>query len=80
MVCSPTHGTSHRRKSHYTHPIKEKPRNNTQTPSHKNNTLQQINIIPTQYAHSIRVHKRRLENQQSITDLQDLAELNKQTL
>ena len=35
-------------------------------------TSKQINIIATQYAHSILVHKRRLENQQPITDLQDL--------
>ena len=33
----------------------------------------QINIIVTQYAHSILVHKWRLENQQIINDLQDLS-------
>jgi hypothetical protein len=36
-------------------------------------TFKQINIIATQYAHSILVNKRRLENQQPIIDLQDLA-------
>ena len=35
-------------------------------------TFQQINIIATQHAHSILVHKHRLENQQPIIDLQDL--------
>ena len=35
-------------------------------------TFQQINIIATQYAHSILVHKQRLENGQCITNLQDL--------
>jgi hypothetical protein len=35
------------------------------------NTFKQINIIATQYAHSILVHKRRLENRQTINDLQD---------
>ena len=37
------------------------------------NTFQQINIIATQYAHSILLHKWRLENRQSIIDLHDLA-------
>ena len=37
------------------------------------NTFKQINIIVTQYAHSILVHKQRIENQQTINDLQDLA-------
>ena len=37
------------------------------------NTFQQINIIATQYAHPILVHKRRLENKQFVIDLQDLA-------
>jgi hypothetical protein len=37
------------------------------------NTFQQINIIATQYAHSILVHKQGLEDKQSITNLQDLA-------
>ena len=32
-----------------------------------------INIIATQYAHSILVHKQRLENRQFVTNLQDLA-------
>ena len=35
-------------------------------------TFKQINIIVTQYAHSILVHKCRLENQQPVIDLQDL--------
>ncbi len=35
-------------------------------------TFKQINIIATQYAHSILVHKRRLENQQTVNDLQNL--------
>ena len=39
------------------------------------NTFQQINIIATQYAHLILVHKRRLENQQSVIDLQDHQDL-----
>jgi hypothetical protein len=33
------------------------------------NTFKQINIIAIQYAHSILVHKRRLENRQPITNL-----------
>jgi hypothetical protein len=36
------------------------------------NTFKQINLIATQYEHSILVHKRRLKNRQTITDLQDL--------
>ena len=39
------------------------------------NTFKQINIIAIQYTHSILVHKRRLENKQPITNLQDLAYL-----
>jgi hypothetical protein len=35
-------------------------------------TFKQINIIATQYAHSILVHKRRLENRKPIDDLQNL--------
>ena len=34
--------------------------------------FKQINIIATQYAHSILAHRRRLENRQHITNLQDL--------
>jgi hypothetical protein len=34
------------------------------------NTFKQINVIATQYAHSILVHKRRIENRQPILDLQ----------
>ena len=34
-------------------------------------TFKQINIIATQYAHSILVHKCRIENRQPITNLQD---------
>ena len=37
------------------------------------NTFKQINITATQYAHSKLVHKRRLENQQTINDLQNLS-------
>ena len=37
------------------------------------NTFKQINVIATQSAHSILVHKRRLENRQTINDLQDLS-------
>ena len=36
------------------------------------NTFQQINIIATQYAHLIIVHRRRLENHQPVTNLHDL--------
>jgi hypothetical protein len=35
-------------------------------------TQNPFNIIATQYAHSILVHKRRLENRQPIIDPQDL--------
>jgi hypothetical protein len=35
-------------------------------------TFKQINIIAIQYAHSILVHKRRIENKQPITILNDL--------
>jgi hypothetical protein len=34
-------------------------------------TFKQINIIATQYAHSILVHKRRLEIRQLVTNLQN---------
>ena len=34
------------------------------------NTFKQINTIAIQYAHSILIHKRRIENRQPITDLQ----------
>jgi hypothetical protein len=34
-------------------------------------TFKQINIIATQYAHSILIHKRRIENKQSIANLQN---------
>ena len=37
------------------------------------NTFRQINIIATQYAHSILIHKRRIENKQPITDLQNIS-------
>ena len=37
------------------------------------NAFKQINIIAIQYAHSTLIHKRRLENRQPITNLQDLA-------
>ena len=40
------------------------------TPQIKN-TLRQINIIAIQYAHSILIHKRRLENKQPINNLQN---------
>ena len=33
------------------------------------NTFKQINIITIQYAHSILIHKRRIEYRQSIVDL-----------
>ena len=36
------------------------------------NTFQQINIIATQYAHLILVHRQKLENRQPVTNLQDL--------
>jgi hypothetical protein len=35
------------------------------------NTFQQINIIAIQYAHSILIHKRRIENKQPINNLQN---------
>ena len=35
------------------------------------NTFKQLNIIAIQYAHSILIHKRRIENRQPITDLQN---------
>ena len=35
------------------------------------NTFKQINLIAIQYAHLILVHKRRIENRQPITNLQD---------
>ena len=34
-------------------------------------TFKQINIIAIQYAHTILIHKRRIENRQSITGLQN---------
>ena len=34
-------------------------------------TFQQINIITIQYAHSILIHKRRIENKQPINNLQN---------
>ena len=45
----------------------------------KNTWFKQINIIPIQYAHSILVHKWRLENKQYITYFQDLPYLNVRT-
>ena len=39
--------------------------------------FKQINIIVTQYAHSILVHERILEHWQPIIDLQDLPYTNK---
>ena len=36
-------------------------------------TCKQLNIIATQYAHSILVHKQRLENRQTISDLPNLS-------
>jgi hypothetical protein len=35
------------------------------------NTFKQINIIAIQYAHSILIHKRHIENKQPILDLQN---------
>ena len=35
------------------------------------NTFQQINIIAIQYAHSILIQKRRIENKQPINNLQN---------
>ena len=35
------------------------------------NTFKQINIIAIQYAHSILIHKRRIENKQPINNLQN---------
>ena len=40
-------------------------------PSQIKNTFKQINTIAIQYAHSILIHKRRLENRQSVNDLQN---------
>ena len=34
-------------------------------------TFRQINIIATQYVHSILIHKRRIENRQPVIDLQN---------
>lgn len=54
MDCSPIHGLSCRRKNHRIHSIYEKIGNQIKTPYHKNQEpFKEINIIATQYAHSI---------------------------
>ena len=62
--CHPNHGFGCKRMSHYTHPIMKclETKLKLHVTKIKNN-FKQINIITTQYAHSIQIHKHRLENQ-----------------
>ena len=74
MECSPTHGISRAGARATTHiPSMKNMKTILKVPLINKHTFQQINMIATQFAHSILVHKRRLENRQLITYLQDLA-------
>ena len=70
---SPTHDTSCGCKRHNTYPMKNLETTFTLPITNIKNAFKKINIIATQYTHSILVHKQWLENQQTINDLQDLS-------
>ena len=72
MEGNTTYGNSRRCKSHNPQPLDEELESKLKIPTTKvRDTFKHLNVIAIQYAHSILVHKRRLENRQPITNLQD---------
>ena len=72
MGCSPTHNLNCKFKRHYTHPTIESLETKLKfSITEIKSAFKQINTILTQYAHSILIHKRRLEPQHFVGTLQD---------